>query len=280
MDRIAVLMTCYNRVSTTIACLESLKTQKLPMGICLDVYLVDDASPDGTGQEIKRRFPYVEVIHSGGGLFWCKGMRLAWDVACSKGIKYSFFLWLNDDVKLKDNALESLIADYEYVKRNGNPEAVLVGTFSSTEAEADVSYCVSINGKKCVPNGKYPALANGDLNGNLVLIPECVFKKVGPIYNGYHHAFGDYDYSMMLRNKAVDIYASSRFSGICPQQPERYAHLRDKGIWERVRLLFNPKGYCLHDAYLYRYRRSGFLRACLSCVHVILIVIFAWEGRK
>jgi len=280
MERIAVLMTCYNRVSTTIACLESLKAQELPGGICLDIYLVDDASPDGTGEEVRKRFPLVEVIMGSGGLFWCRGMRLAWDVASSKGIGYPFYLWLNDDVKLKPNAIESLVSDYKYVKQEGHGESVVVGTFSSTEDENDVSYCVSINGKKCFPNGEHPMLANGDFNGNFVLIPECVFQKVGPIYNGYYHAFGDYDYSMMLRRNGVYVYMSSIFSGICPQQPERYFHLRGKRIWERIRLLFNPKGYCLHDAYLYRYRRSGFFRACLSCVHVILVVIFALENPK
>lgn len=280
MKRIAVLMTCYNRVSTTLACLDALETQRLPDEYSFDVYLVDDASPDGTGQTVKMKYPSVEVINGNGELFWCKGMRLAWDMACSKGIDYSFFLWLNDDVQLKPYAVESMILDYEYVKKTGNSESVIVGTFSSTKAEDDVSYCVSINGKKCFPKDNQPMLADGDLNGNLVLIPECVFKKVGPIYNGYYHAFGDYDYSMMLRKKGVEIYASSKFSGVCPQQPERYLHLRDKGLYERISLLFNPKGYCLHDTYLYRYRRTGFIRACLSCFHVILVVIFAWERRK
>lgn len=280
MRRIAVLMTCYNRVSTTLACLDALEMQRLPDGYTLDVYLVDDASPDGTGQAVKMRFPAVEVITAEGGLFWCRGMRLAWDVACSKGIEYSFFLWLNDDVSLKPDAIKSLLIDYEYVERNGIPESVIVGTFSSTEEEDDVSYCVSVQGKRCSPNGECPVLADGDLNGNLVLIPKCVFQKVGPIYNGYYHAFGDYDYSMMLRKKNVAIYASSKYSGVCPQQPERYYHLRDKSLIDRIRLLFNPKGYCIHDAYLYRYRRAGFLRACLSCIHVILVVMFAWERKR
>ena len=88
-------MTCYNRVSTTLTCLDAVAAQRLPEGYAIDVYLVDDASPDGTGQAVKMKFPSVEVINGKGGLFWCNGMRLAWDVAVSKGVEYSFFLWLN-----------------------------------------------------------------------------------------------------------------------------------------------------------------------------------------
>lgn len=280
IKRIAVLMTCYNRVSTTIACLRRLFAQELPCDYDFDVYLVDDDSPDETGSIVQKEFPSVEVI-KGGGLFWCRGMRLAWDTACSKeDVEYMFFLWLNDDVILKGGALKSLILDYEHVRERGDVESVLVGTFSSTDEERDVSYCVSANGEKVFPNGQYPILADGDFNGNLVLIPEKVFRKVGPIYNGYYHAFGDYDYSMLLRRQKVKTYASSRFSGVCPEQPQRYLHLRGRNLFQRIKLLFNPKGFCIHDAFLYRYRRAGLFRACLSVVHVVLIVIFAREGRK
>ena len=278
IKRIAVLMTCYNRVLTTIECLKKLFAQEVPDGFNFDVYLVDDASPDSTGKIVRDKFPMVNVI-MGDGLFWCRGMRLAWDTACSKR-DYSLFLWLNDDAILSDGALSSLIQDYEYVKCNEGDDAVIVGTFSSTDDYTDVSYCVSNNGKKISPNGKFPVLADGDFNGNFVLIPESVFKKVGPIYNGYYHAFGDYDYSMLLRRYQVKVYASSRFSGVCPEQPQRYLHLKGRNLFQRIGLLFNPKGYCIHDAWLYRYRRSGFVRACISVAHVIFIVIFAREVNQ
>ena len=84
---IAVLMTCYNRVETTLRCLHSLFNQTIKQtgnqAISLDVWLVDDASPDQTGAKVKAAFPEVHVIEGAGGLFWCKGMRLAWDTAAA-----------------------------------------------------------------------------------------------------------------------------------------------------------------------------------------------------
>ena len=66
---VAVLMTCYNRAETTLRCLRSLFAQELPTGWALDVWLVDDASPDGTGAKVTVEFPQVHVIQSPDDLF-------------------------------------------------------------------------------------------------------------------------------------------------------------------------------------------------------------------
>lgn len=259
--RIAVLMTCYNRVDTTLKCLRLLFTQKLPDGYSLEVWLVDDASPDKTDERVKERFPQVNVVQGTGRLFWCKGMRLAWDKAV-EAHDYDFYLWLNDDVRLKDDALLNLLNDYERV------EGVIVGTFSSTENEADVSYGAT----RDLPDGCSPKVGICGINGNMVLVPKVVYDAVGPICGKYHHQYGDYDYGWQLRKKGLEFYSSSHFCGVCPQQPERYKHLAGKGLWQRIKLLWDPRGYDLHDAVLYKYRNWGITRALLSMVHIIWIV--------
>ena len=263
MSTIAVLMTCYNRVQTTLGCLRGVFAQELPEGYSADVWLVDDASPDGTGERVRLEFPQVHVIRSEGGLFWCRGMRRAWDEAV-KGGDYDFFLWLNDDVKLKNGAITGLLADYEQTK------GVIVGTFSSDETESDVSY--GATGKR--PDGT-PRIGDKGMNGNLVLIPRAIYEKVGPICGGYSHQYGDYDYGWQVRKHGFQYYASSRFCGVCPQQPERYLHLRNRSLAERMKLLFDPKGFCLHDAFLYKYRNWGLIRGILSAVSVTVKVVFA-----
>ena len=64
--KIAVLMTCFNRVNTTLACLERLFAQMLPEGYSFDVWLVDDASPDKTGAKVKSAYPQANVVQSPG----------------------------------------------------------------------------------------------------------------------------------------------------------------------------------------------------------------------
>ena len=261
--RIAVLMTCYNRVNTTLECLRGLFAQEMPEGFSLDVWLVDDASPDSTAEKVKDAYPKINVIQGTGKLFWCKGMRLAWDSAVVVH-DYDFYLWLNDDVRLKSGAIVGLLEDY------WQSGGVIVGSFSSDDTEQDVSYGAASS----LPDGHCPRVGTQGMNGNMVLVPKSVYRVVGPICGRYHHQYGDYDYGWQLRRNGCEFYSSSRLCGVCPQQPERYKHLAGKNLWQRIKLLWDPRGYDLHDAVLYKYRNWGVMRAVMSAGHVICKVIF------
>lgn len=254
--RIAVLMTCYNRVNTTLECLRRLFAQGVPEGYLLDVWLVDDASPDKTGEKVKSAYPQVNVIQGTGSLFWCRGMHLAWSVALQHGDtcgwRYDFFIWLNDDVQLKSNAIADMLLDY---KRHGG---VIVGKFSSDANESDISYGLK--------GGQYAS-------GNFVLVPKEVVEKIGIICGKYHHQYGDYDYGLHVKKAGFALSPTRGFSGVCPQQPERYKHFADCSLYQRIRLLWDPRGYDLHDAILYKYRNWGFIRAVLSAGHIIIKAI-------
>jgi GT2 family glycosyltransferase len=99
---IAVLMTCFNRVDKTLKCLCQLFANDLT-DISLSVYLVDDGSTDGTAKAVSENFPEVNVIQSDGGLFWNKGMHLAFSNAMQKD--YDAFLMFNDDTMLQSDAI-------------------------------------------------------------------------------------------------------------------------------------------------------------------------------
>lgn len=120
MERIAVLLTCYNRVETTLGCLRHLFKTTVEDGISFDVFLVDDLSPDRTGAIVKESFPSVHVIEGTGKLFWNRGMALAWKTA-SESECYDYYLWLNDDVFLEEHALTTALRDYRSQRpRRGN----------------------------------------------------------------------------------------------------------------------------------------------------------------
>ena len=73
--RVAAVMAAYNRRELTLACLRSLGAQQVP-GVALDVFVLDDASSDGTS-EVAEQFPEVTVLHGDGELYWNGGMRRA-----------------------------------------------------------------------------------------------------------------------------------------------------------------------------------------------------------
>ena len=49
-------------------------------------------------------------------------------------------------------------------------------------------------------------------NGNCVLIPQCVFKKVGNLDWTYRHAIGDIDYGYRVRKAGFKNYVATRIS--------------------------------------------------------------------
>lgn len=261
-NRMAVLMTCHNRVEITLRSLACLA--QAMRGMQYDVFLVDDGSTDGTGDRVKAKYPNVNVILGDGNLYWAKGMHLAWQTA-AKRCDYDFYLWLNDDLQLKPDAVTGLLADYEAVK------SVVVGACSEDDTETTCSYGVSdASDKKNLPNGS-PQQANGWLNGNLVLVPKSVYNKIGMISTEYSHARADYDYAERLKKANIPFYCSSRYVGACPN--DFGSKIQGKSLIQRMRLLWQPGYWNLHDLWLIKSRYHGNFAAVLSCLHLISVAI-------
>ncbi|MCR5752158.1 MAG: glycosyltransferase family 2 protein [Kiritimatiellae bacterium] len=260
---VAVLMTCHNRRETTLRCLEHLFVAcDKCKGISFDVWLVDDGSSDGTAEGVKDGFPQVHVVSGDGNLFWAKGMHRAW-MAATHSRHYDLYLWLNDDVVLKRGAISGLLADYRVVG------SVLVGACSEDDTEQKCSYgATNRNDQKIIPIGR-PLRADGWLNGNVVLVPEEVFSKVGMISDEYSHARADYDYAERLRRLGIPFYCSSAYVGSC--KDDFMAKMCAKSFWQRIQMLWRPGYMNLHDLWLIRCRYHGIMPAIMSCAHLVFI---------
>ena len=72
VTRVAAVMAAYIRRDLTLACLRSLRAQRVP-GVAQDVFVLEDASSDGTSEAIADQFPEVTVLHGDGQLYWNGG---------------------------------------------------------------------------------------------------------------------------------------------------------------------------------------------------------------
>ena len=251
--RIAVLMTCYNRYEVTRRCLVRLFESVLKDGIDYDVWLVDAASPDRTGNRIKKEFARVNLICCE-GLYWCRGMHLAWRSART-AYDYDYYLWLNDDVLLNGDALVTAVNDAD----EKDNRVIVCGELTED----------GTRGSKVT----YGLGTEGAMSGNFVLVPRYVFDKLGYIYAGYRHAYGDYDYAIQARKRGIEVVKCSVVVGACRRDPSRYSRLDGKSLLRRIPLLWDVKGYNLHDGVLFKYRRAGIWGALASCLHILWIVI-------
>jgi len=241
MLKVAVLLTCHNRKQKTITCLESLYNSQNIYNINLNVFLVDDGSTDGTTDAINSQFSDVNVIKGTGDLFWNQGMRLAWDVA-SKHKTYDYYLWLNDDTNIDQDAISHLFECYnDFINEDDDKEVIVVGACRDRLGEDEFSYGLRDGKKIIVPNGK---IQQGRLlNGNLVLISKKVFKQIGSLSDCYTHGMGDHDYGLRAREKNIDLITTKKIIATCPTNKLIPGWCNpNKTLKQRWKILHTPLG--------------------------------------
>lgn len=244
---IAVLITCFNRKQLTLNCLHNLYNQ----GYIISVYLVDDGSSDGTSDSIKCLFPDVNLILGNGDLFWNRGMHLAWEIASASN--YDFYIWLNDDTVLFDNAFDNIFN----VSFKMNNKSIICGAIKAIDDDLFTYGGKDKNLNPVLPNNKNDEICF--LNGNFVLIPSYVFKKVGNLDSFFHHDLGDYDYGLRARKIGLKIYTTEVFVGSC----DRNVSLNTKGrksnlnLIERFRRLYSPFGFHPIQQFVFHFRHSN-----------------------
>ncbi|MEA4862470.1 MAG: glycosyltransferase family 2 protein [Victivallaceae bacterium] len=239
--RIAVLMTCFNRVAKTIACLRNLTAQKLPDGWSLQIFLVDDASPDGTGEIVKKEFPDVTVIRGTGSLYWCGGMRRAWSAAKED---FDYYLWLNDDTILFDGALENLLADYAAATASGCDGVITVACLNP--ATGHFTYGgKDASGNPVEPDGTIRQCRF--INGNCVLVPLAVYRKIGGLSDRFTHGIGDFEYGLRALKNGFHCWTTHEYLASCSRNPPATWSNPSTPLFKRFRLLYGVRGLNLME---------------------------------
>lgn len=263
-NSIAVLITCHNRKEKTLSCLKALFSQKGIGDFCqIEVFLVDDGCSDGTPEVIRQTFPQVNIIKGNGELYWNRGMYLAWEAATS--VKdFDYYLWLNDDTFLVKNAIEILMTQKF-------PKSIVCGTTKS-QLNNSVTYGAYISKplKLLVPNGKYQYA--DFCNGNCVLISRYVFQRIGNLDPIFHHALGDFDYSLRASKIGIKIKVAPEFIGIC-ESHETTPKWRSSSLnlINRLKNLYLPLSGCYPpEFFVFEKRHNGILLAIrhVFSVHV------------
>lgn len=279
--KFAVLMTCFNRVETTLECLRHLFATRLSDSASFDVWLNDDGSTDGTGVRVKNVFPEVKVIKGSGHDYWCGGMRRAWDSA-SRHFDYDGYLWLNDDTMLNTNVFEIIFDHVEETERvdwdlSAKNDCIIVGAVCGKDGKA--TYGGEDENGFVIPDGTWRHLRQ--MNGNVVWVPRSVFGILGNFPAYLTHALGDCDYSRRSVAHGIAVYLSPCFVGECEKNMRIPAWKNSKApIVKRVKSLYSPLGGS-EPLVLFRYclRHDGLLTAMKLFVinHIRVLFPKLWQ---
>jgi GT2 family glycosyltransferase len=260
MQTIAVLITCHNRKVYTLACLDRLYSQTLPQDVALSVYLVDDGCSDGTAKAVREAYPTTNILQGDGSLFWCNGMRLAWQVATKSDP--DFYLWLNDDTMLHPNCITVLMNTWSEAIIQSNNGVLVVG---STRDPDTLMY--TYGGQSLC--GRHPVRATqvipdnviakhcDTFNGNCVFIPRYIYQTVG-MMRSFTHAMSDIDYGLLARRAGVQIIVAPGYIGECRGNPiSTFWSNRSLPRKQRWRLLLSHRGLPPRDWWKLLWRHGG-----------------------
>lgn len=272
--RIVALLTCFNRRSLTLACLEALAVSAARAGAQLRAILVDDASPDGTAVAVRERFAWVDVIEGPGNLFWNRGMHRAFGLALRQ--EATHYLWINDDTHLVPDALSRLLAQSEaLLKAHGKP-AIVIGA-TADRSTGQITYGGRVSTSRWRPFryelvwNDHDAVACRAMEGNCVLIPRAVAERVGNLDPTFEHAMGDTDYGLRALAAGFGLFVAPGVAGHCSINPTGGTYF-DKSLplSRRWQLIRSRKGLPVRS-WLHFTRRHG---GPLWPVH------FAWPYAK
>ncbi len=252
MYSIAVLITSFNRRDTTLRSLHNLFSQD-DIGIksTLKVFLVDDASKDGTAAAVAKYYPEVNLINGNGTLYWNRGMYTAWESASKTNS--DFYLWLNDDTFLYKDAITKMI-DTSTVK---NHESIIVGSTQSIKNKK-ITYG-GRNGEKLLPV-KEEIQKCLTFNGNFVLIPKRVFEKIGNLDYRFRHSFGDIEYGLRANRENIDVLVAPFYIGTCEGHEDIKSCFSPKiPLLKRFKHFYSPLGMNPFEFFYLNKKHKGLL---------------------
>lgn len=258
MNKIAILLTCYNRKDKTINCLTSMyKALELyTVEMTFDVFLVDDGCTDGTSDAIKELFSNINIISGSGNLFWSGGMILAWETALMQDEKYDAFLLLNDDVILFEDFFTSLLVSHEFCLKEYNQSGIYV---SSTKdmVSSKISYggtLITHRGVRIKSNLVKPSdtpIVCTMANANILMVTKSVVEKIGILDKKYNHQFADFDYTLVASQKRIPVLVCPGFGGYCADDHGKDWLEPGSSLEKRINFLYSPLGLSYNDQIYY-----------------------------
>jgi GT2 family glycosyltransferase len=247
MPTVVAIVTAYQRPEELQQSLQALKNQKKSPPLELSLAITLDQSPDLT-QLVKSLWPTATVLFSSKPLYWGGGTNLAWKAAQKN--PPDAYLLLNQDTTLYPEALATLWKVHAAAKTS----CLVAGKTYDPQLHQ-----LSYGGWEFVPGPLKPiakfhphAAESSMANGNILLIPEAIRKKVGYIDDKLPHLFGDFDYTLRAKKLGIPTLLPAPALGECRRQPKQYSA---SNPWHR---LTHPTQLCLgpKTRFLWRHQKT------------------------
>ncbi|OGB22782.1 MAG: hypothetical protein A3I66_12780 [Burkholderiales bacterium RIFCSPLOWO2_02_FULL_57_36] len=262
-QKIAVILTCFNRRQKTIDCIDAVLAQSALNDVALEFFITDDGSTDGTSDAVMLRYPMIHLLKGDGSLYWNGGMRLAWAEAFKE--KRDFFLWLNDDTFLYPDTLQRMLDTHAKCMRDTGKAGIVVG--STHDETGQTSYGGELQTSRFRPltlikiDPKEQVQSCDTFNGNCVLVSREAAAVLGNLDAGFVHAMGDTDYGLRAKRAGIPMWVMPFYAGRCVNDNRIPDSFSDRSLPVAVRLkkAMSPKGLPWRAWLIVCRRHTGFL---------------------
>lgn len=240
---VAIVTPVHNRRETTLQCLRSLSRIDRT-GLDVHVWVVDDASTDGTAEAISLEFPEVKVIAGNGDLWFTEGTNVGVRAALRHDPKY--ILMMNDDQVFDFRFLRSMVETAER-----HPHGVVGALLLLWDQPHKVFQTAPVwktfgGGWRhwshqtvwTVPDRPWKV----DLIvGNCVLIPAAAIRQCGLMDSKHFLNFGDAEYTPRLKRAGWQLLIDPRARVFC-QPNVSPSGFRKLSISKKFREIFLKAG--------------------------------------
>lgn len=270
-----IVIPVFNRLNETKLIIEKIREQITDNK--LKIFIVNDGSSDGTAEWLKKQ-PDINVINGTGFLYWGGSINLAIENILKKGKNDEWLLFLNNDVTIESNYIESLLT----IAKEFYPAAI-----GSIVRNKKTKKLISI-GPKLLPwslivddlkNNEFyfkgeKIIRNVDaLSGRGVLYPiQSIKDSKGLRPRLIPHYFADYDLSLRVKKKGYELiisYESIVFTN------EDFDLVREKRQQESLFFkLFSIKSSSLfYSKFLFWWEASTNIQKVSLLLRIILFII-------
>ena len=229
--KLSIIISNYNTYKLTADCIDSIYKHK--PNFKFEVIVVDDASPDGSGnklKELEKKYTRLFVLQNLKNVGYVRSNNRG--LLKSKG---EYKLLLNSDTKVKEDAIKNLV---EFADKT--PDAGVVGSRLLNIDGSIQESCFDfptvwnvINYKKFVPNTNGPVVVDIVVGASFLITP-LSYKLVGRLSEKYISYFEDLDYCRSVKKVGLKTYHLPT-SEVLHLHGESFKQLSDKSNrWKKM----------------------------------------------
>jgi GT2 family glycosyltransferase len=206
---VGIVVLNYATPAETVECVRKLRDQDYP---CFEIFIVDNASPDGSEQRLRAELPGETIVQRGRNLGYGDGNNLGMEIALRCGAE---FVWIvSPDVHAAPDCLAHLVALMRSAPDIGISGPVIqaddrtVVRWTLAEALGFQAWAHTVS--ECRLAAQPERLDTGFVEGGAILIRATVVREIGAFRTDFFLYYEECEYCLRARDAGWALAVCTR----------------------------------------------------------------------